>query len=80
MKTCADYCNHLSDYLDGEIGEDQCRLIEEHLALCEPCSLVYQSLRATVQLCAKGLSEDIPEDVRGKLKTFLREHCGKEMI
>jgi hypothetical protein len=78
MKTCTDYCNHLSDYLDGDIGEEECKGLEEHLALCKPCSLVLQSLRTTLHLCSKGVSDDISEDVRTKLKMFLREHCGKE--
>lgn len=78
MKTCADYCDHLSDYLDGDIGEEDWRRIEEHLALCQPCSLVFQSLKTSVQLCGKGVSDDIPEEVKTKLKMFLREHCGKE--
>jgi hypothetical protein len=78
MKTCADYCDHLSDYLDGDIGAEECKSLEEHLALCQPCSLVLESLRTTLQLCGKGVSCDIPEDVRTKLKMFLREHCGKE--
>ncbi len=78
MKTCADYCDHLSDYLDGDIGEEDWKRIEEHLALCQPCSLVYQSLKTSVQLCGKGVSDDIPEEVKTKLKMFLREHCGKE--
>ncbi len=80
MKTCADYCDYLSDYLDGDIGEEECRCLEEHLALCQPCSLVYDSLKTTVEVCGKGVSSDIPEDVRAKLKIFLREHCGKEQI
>jgi hypothetical protein len=78
MKTCADYCEHLSDYLDGDIGEEECKSLEEHLALCQPCSLVLESLKTTLRLCDKGVSCDIPEDVRTKLKMFLREHCGKE--
>ena len=80
MKTCKDYCDHLSDFLDGDIGEEECKCIEEHLALCQPCSLIYQSLRTTVHLCSKGVSEEIPEDVRTQLKMFLREHCGREPI
>jgi predicted anti-sigma-YlaC factor YlaD len=78
MKTCSDYCDNLSDYLDGDIGEEDWRRIEEHLALCQPCSLVFQSLKTSVQLCGKGVSDDIPEEVKTKLKMFLREHCGKE--
>jgi predicted anti-sigma-YlaC factor YlaD len=80
MKTCADYCDYLSDYLDGDIGEEERRYLEEHLALCQPCSNVYESLRTTVELCGKSVPGDIPEDVRAKLKMFLREHCGKEQF
>ncbi len=78
MKTCKDFCNHLSDYLDGEIGENECRLIEEHLHNCPPCELIFRSLRKTVDICGQGVSAQIPEDVRSRLKNFLREHCGKE--
>ena len=78
MKTCSDFCDRLSDYLDGDIGEEDWSRVEEHLALCQPCSLVYQSLKTSVQLCGKGVSDDIPEDVRTKLKMFLREHCGEK--
>jgi predicted anti-sigma-YlaC factor YlaD len=78
MKSCKDYCDYLSDYLDGDIAEDDCKCIEEHLALCRPCSLVYDSLKTTVQLCGKGVSDAMPEDVRAKLKMFLRKHCGKD--
>jgi len=78
MKKCRDFCAALSDYLDGEIGAKECRLIEEHLEECTPCSLTYQSLKATVEICGKACSREIPEDVKARLRAFLREHCGKE--
>jgi predicted anti-sigma-YlaC factor YlaD len=75
MKTCKEFCDHLSDYLDGEIGEHECKLIEDHLQVCPPCSLMYQSLKTTVDVCEKGISEDMPEAVKTRLKMFLRRHC-----
>ena len=75
MISCKDFCNQLSDYLDGEIGEDECTLIEEHLKVCLPCALFYRSLKISVNACRKGVSVDIPPHVRENLKKFLHEHC-----
>lgn len=75
MKTCKDLCDCLSDYLDGEMSEDQCKLIEEHLDRCPPCQLMYQSLLTTVEICGKALPAEIPDEAREKLRRFLREHC-----
>ena len=75
MKSCKDFCDQLSDYLDGAVGDCDCRLIEEHLAICEPCALLFESLKITVRVCEEGVSDDIPETVRTRLKLFLRTHC-----
>jgi anti-sigma factor RsiW len=77
MKTCEEFCRHLCDYLDGEIGPDECRLIEEHLDRCPPCAMTYESLKTTLELCGKGVSDQVPEEVQQRLKSFLREHCCK---
>jgi predicted anti-sigma-YlaC factor YlaD len=73
--TCEKLCEMLSDYLDGELGQNECVLIDEHLKVCPSCDLVYESLRLTVGVCAQGLSSEIPTDVRDRLKVFLKEHC-----
>jgi predicted anti-sigma-YlaC factor YlaD len=78
--TCQYFCDHLSDYLDGLMEENECRLLEEHLADCPPCNLIFQSLELTVSLCGKGVSDEIPEGVRQRLKEFLREHCQEKVL
>jgi len=75
LKGCKDFCERLSEYLDGEVGEHECRLIEAHLEECPPCALVYKSLCTSVEVCNKGVSCEIPDDVRQRLLQFLREHC-----
>ncbi len=75
MKTCKEFCSCLSDYLDGEMSADQCRLIEDHLDMCPPCQLIYQSLATTVEICGKAMPAEIPDEVREKLRRFLKEHC-----
>jgi predicted anti-sigma-YlaC factor YlaD len=78
MDECKHFCDQLSDYLDREVTEAECRLIEEHLDACPPCSLVYETLKTTVTICGKAIPDDLPENVRTELKDFLRKHCNQE--
>lgn len=75
MNECKFFCEQLSDYIDGQIDEDECRYLEEHLKNCPPCSSMLASLKITVQLCERALPAEIPDDVRVALKEFLRSHC-----
>ena len=78
MKTCKDFCDRLSDYLDGDVCESECSSIEEHLRDCPPCDEMLRSFQASVRLCSEGVSDEVPEKVRERLRIFLREHCLKE--
>jgi predicted anti-sigma-YlaC factor YlaD len=76
-ENCKFFCDRLSDYLDGEVGDNECRLIEEHLDVCPPCAILFESLKTTVDLCGKCVCEDIPENLKLRLREFLRVHCNK---
>lgn len=72
---CREFCKKLSDYLDGQLDENICTLLEKHLEECPPCGLMYESLKTAVELCRKGINDDIPEEMSRELKAFLRTHC-----
>ena len=40
----------LSDYVDGDLAEPVCAEIERHMAGCERCRVVVDTLRKTVEL------------------------------
>jgi anti-sigma factor RsiW len=80
MKNCREFCDQLSDYLDGELSDKECRLIEEHLAECSPCALEYKSLRTAVEVCSQAISEKLPEDIRSRLKAVLKQRCRNDHI
>jgi len=80
MKKCREFCDQFSEYLDGELSEADCRLIEEHLAECSPCALEYKSLRTAVEVCSQGISDDMPEDLRSRLKAFLKQRCKNDHL
>jgi hypothetical protein len=45
---CKNLLASLSDYVDGSLSENLCTEIERHMAGCENCRLVVDSLRTTI--------------------------------
>lgn len=39
---CDSYLAHLAEYLDGELTEQDCQALKDHLADCPPCLQEYQ--------------------------------------
>lgn len=65
-------CRHLlaslSDYVDGTLGDELCLELERHLADCEDCQIVVDTLRKTIYLYhATATPAVVPDDVRQRL-------------
>jgi anti-sigma factor (TIGR02949 family) len=54
----------LSEYLDGELPEDLCELIEGHMDGCPPCQDFLKSLENTVRLIKTAEAPAMPEELR----------------
>jgi len=70
-------CRHLlgtlSDYVDGELGVALCAELERHLAECENCRVVVDTLRRTIYLYHATSSPDpVPDEVKERLHKRLR--------
>ena len=65
---CRHLLGELSDYVDGELSQNLCIELERHLAECENCRIVVDTLRKTVYLVhANTEPEAVPDDVRERL-------------
>jgi len=64
---CRRLLGMLSDYIDEELEEQLCREIEAHLAECENCRVVVDTLRKTVLLYRMSGPPELPEDVERRL-------------
>ena len=66
---CASLLGSLSDFVDGELGEELCREIEKHIAECDNCRIVVDTTRRTVDLvhASNDPQTDLPDDVRDRL-------------
>jgi len=67
--TCHDLLHLLSDYVEGDLPEDLCKQLEEHIRSCDNCRIVYNTFRKTIELVHETSSEhiELPEPIRSRL-------------
>jgi anti-sigma factor RsiW len=66
-KECRALLGSLSDYVDGTAGDELCRELERHLAGCEDCRIVVDTLKKTVYLYHSNADTNLPVAVRERL-------------
>jgi anti-sigma factor RsiW len=67
-QTCHELLGSLSEYVDGALGPELCAELERHLAGCDNCQIVVDSLRKTVYLYqVTAESPEVPDEVRRRL-------------
>jgi anti-sigma factor (TIGR02949 family) len=67
--TCHKLLDNLSDFIDGNLKDELCQEIQQHLEECENCQIVLDTLRKTIYLVRANASGpfEIPTDVRERL-------------
>ena len=67
---CSHLLNSLSEYIDGTLSDLLCEEIERHVAECEDCRVVIDTLKKTVYLyhtTAALAPPGVPDDVKMRL-------------
>jgi anti-sigma factor (TIGR02949 family) len=65
---CQNLLGSLSDFIDGSLSDDLCVELEQHLAECENCRIVVDTLQKTIYLYhATATTPDVPSEVRERL-------------
>jgi predicted anti-sigma-YlaC factor YlaD len=72
-ENCRQLLGSLSEYVDGTAEESICADIERHLADCNNCRVVVDTLRRTVYLVRSTRPEEtvMPAEVRDRLYKVL---------
>jgi anti-sigma factor RsiW len=71
--TCEELLRTLNDYIDGEIDLAFCKEFADHLAECDPCQVVVDNIRKTIQLYKAGQPYEMPAEFTRALHHKLRE-------
>jgi anti-sigma factor RsiW len=56
---CVELVESLTDYLDGDLNDDQRRRVEQHLATCEGCRSALDQFRTTIGVAGRLTPDDV---------------------
>jgi anti-sigma factor RsiW len=75
MPPCNRLLSLLSDYLDNSLPADVRADLEQHLGGCSDCTTFVGTFRSTVSLLQSLTDDDLPEELRLRLRAFLDDRC-----
>ncbi len=72
--TCEETFRRLDDFLDHELSESECLLVQEHLEICAICAVEFK-FEASIwsEVRAKLQHIIVPPNLREKVSLLLRE-------
>ena len=76
---CEELLKALNDYVDGQVEPSICAEFEKHLAGCNPCQIVVDTIRQTITLYKEGKPYECPPAFRSQLRSVLRQRWKDRM-
>jgi hypothetical protein len=73
IDTCRRVTSLILDYLTGELDHVTARSFEEHLMICPDCVSFLNSYKKTIEFTRSLRYQDIPNEMKKRLRQFLRE-------
>jgi len=70
---CEELLKILNDYIDGDLDPRLCEGFERHLAGCDSCQVVVDTIRKTITLYRNGEPLELPLAFQERLHRLLRE-------
>ena len=68
---CRRYLSSLSEYADGTLSDELCQELEAHMAVCENCRVVVNTLAKTITLYHQLPAPELPNAVKERLLAVL---------
>ena len=66
---CQSLLTSISEYVDGSLNPDLCEELERHIADCQDCHIVVDTMRKTISLYRQSSADcaSLPEVIRERL-------------
>lgn len=71
--TCRELCEMLLDFCNGELDNEICDCIREHLKLCPPCVAYVETYEITIRLSRSLPQAPLPSRLVQRLEEALKE-------
>lgn len=72
---CRGVLDVMSDYLEGEAGEDVCKEVEDHLLGCKKCRMHVDVMKKVITLYKKWRDDPMPNEVSTRLQHAFAREC-----
>ncbi len=76
---CQDLLAIVNQYVDGEVDPKVCEHFEQHLAGCNPCQVVVDTVRRTITLYKGAEVYEMPLAFKQRLHATLKERWKQTM-
>ncbi len=76
MPRCSHVVELLVDYVEGRLADDRRAELDRHLADCGSCAAALNTSRSTVSLLESLTEDDLPAELRTRLRAFLDRESG----
>jgi anti-sigma factor RsiW len=70
--TCKQCAELLVDYVSGELSEEFCAIIREHMGQCGPCERFLATYKMTITLTRQLPMREVPPEMKERLEAALR--------
>jgi anti-sigma factor RsiW len=74
-RSCVALVGLLADYVEHQLPPDVHAHLEQHLAECPRCVAQLKTYESTLSLLRSIRDEDLPEELRCRLKAFVDKRC-----
>jgi anti-sigma factor RsiW len=72
MLTCQEMVELVTDYLEGRMDGDTRARFEEHVAICDACTLYIEQMRITIVALGRIPAETISQEAEDELLAAFR--------
>lgn len=70
---CADYLERIVYFLDNELDEADCSVVQQHLDECGPCLNKYDLQKTVKTIVARSCNESAPQSLRERVLVEIRQ-------
>ena len=71
--TCIELVELVSDYLEGNLDEDESARVARHLAACDGCTAYVDQMRVTITVVGRVDVDDLSDEAKAELLHAFRD-------
>ena len=77
MGSCREVLQVLTEYLEGDLPNDDEQEFEHHMVGCRPCDAFFRTYKCSSDMAREALRpDDIPDELKERVRRYLEAKLG----